>query len=327
MDRSKFVAIPLALAVGAAVLYGWSRGWWSLISIADGVLDFLIAGIAALLVWAFHSEIRRAFRRGQLQGPDLKVTPLPHLRGWMQPTNRPTDFNLYEGEIPVLGTNPKWGRPTHPERIGQGIHPAQVLELVWLDPKHHPTTRIQTVPGPEAGTSQVDVTLKELAVKFGVLSVTNRGREAEHCSAQGWYKVSGERREQRIGLLNWYSLSKEMALKRDTAVIEEISKSTAHTVNEALENPFLDIPENATESDECDLCLFYVPVEPELPYLYVAAPGFLPIPMTGAGGKSLQLKMRVRFKARGMRSFERSYQVTAKHDRINIVEKASDRPH
>lgn len=234
MDRSKKVALPGSVAIAALVAYGWHAGWWSLLSIADATLDALIAGIVGLLLWAFHSEIQRTFRRGlgprESKRPDLRVAPLKHLRGWMQPTDRPEDFIVYEGETPTLGADPKWGRATHPERIGHGIHLAQVLELVWPDPKVHPNRQLNVAAGQTQGT----LTLKFQASKFGVLSVTNLGDEAEHCVAHGYYQIEGSSREFDVGNLNWYSRPKRMALKHDDKELEALSRNVARTHTDAL---------------------------------------------------------------------------------------------
>ncbi len=170
------------------------------------------------------------------------------------------------------------------------------------------------------GTTEGTLKLKFQAAKFGVLSVTNHGAEAEHCTAHAHYQLAGEPREQDLGSLNWYSRSKRRALKESDSKLEWLSESPAHTHNEALENPYIDIPEGATDKDECDLCLFYVTVEPKQAYLYFAAPGWTPIPLEMPKRAPIRLTMRVRFKARGMTPFDKVYSIRAGHDNFEITE-------
>ncbi|MCI4326295.1 MAG: hypothetical protein L3K16_01460 [Thermoplasmata archaeon] len=307
MDRERlvgFLAIALlAAAVGAAGIILRFLGLVSLNALAGAAFDAFLGGasvaIAAILVALYpNSRLVRVFvRKNAADGPlpDLRVKPLPHVKGWIRPGKGPNDFILYKGEKPSIGADPGWGTSTHPDRVGQGIHPAQVLELVWPNPQLHPNRTLTTVPGPTKSTTVATLNLKFIAFKVGVLSITNGGGEAEHCSAHARYQVEGDSKEFDVGLLNWYSHAKRLSLKEDDIELEALSKDAGRTINRPLENPYLDIPEEATARDECDLCLFYMTVEPSQPFLYIAAPGWTPIEIVRKGKHPVRVTMKVRF--------------------------------
>jgi hypothetical protein len=261
--------------------------------------------------------------------PRLIVRPLPHFKGWMIPTGSKQDWEFYAGDQPRLGPKPTWGTPSHPERIGHGMHPSQVLELVWLDASKHPGHKGQSRPARpgEDGPNVTEVTVNEQAYKFGVLSVTNDGAEAEHCSAHGHYRVRGHPEWVDLGELNWYSRARRSALKINTSKAQAIVHNPVEGLNDVLAEPLVDISSGATEEDEFDLPLFYMLCNPEAPYVFMCASQWTPVAGQASAGRHLRVAIKVRFKARGMPPFTKSYRASIAPDDYKITEEGpNDRP-
>jgi hypothetical protein len=312
MRRREFAMIVAAVVVAAALLAYFSRGLGAPLANLLGILDSAV-GVLSLLSW--------------LGGPKLEVKPLPHLKGWMRPGGSNEDWELYLGDEPRIGVKPTWGRPTDPERVGHGMHPAQVLELVWPDPKQHPGNKLappgSPIPGPEGTTVRLNFQVR----KFGVLSVTNRGGEAEHCSAHGKYRLKGWPAWRELGELNWYSRSRVIALKQSTHKHQQLAANTVESLNDVLANPYIDVPKHATAEDECDLPLFYMMCEPATPYVFMAGAEWAPYPAQATADHHLRMAIKVRFKARGMEPFTKRYRASVAPDDFEIWEEtASDPP-
>ena len=245
--------------------------------------------------------------------PRLVVDPLPHLKGWMEPSGGNESFYFFEGEDPKAVSKSKWGHPSHPERVGHGIHLSQVLELVWPDPEAHPGGKL--VPD-SSGNARLK--LKWLAFKFGVLSVTNPGGEAEGCRVDGRYRVRGYSTLIHLYKLSLYSHTKRLALKTNNARMEAISRSPAEGLNRDLAKESVDVPADTTKADEYDVPLFYMRFR--APYVYFPSSSSLPVEKLGSPDVPLRFEMKVRFRGRGMSPLRKHNSVTAMWDDFQIVD-------
>ncbi len=308
------LVIGLTLAAIAVVAWAYLAGY--------------LAAVPAVVLWAIAVGVDvilfvLSWLSGKKDEPELEVVPLPHKKGWMEPTMRVEDWQLYLGDDPRLGTKPSWGRPSDPERVGHGIHPAQVLEVIWPDPKFHPDNKAQ-LKGPD---NTVEIHLKARFYKFAVLSIRNHGGEAERCSVHGWYRLGGDPTWMDLGEMGWYSRSMRIALKRNFRKLEALASSPHETLSDVLGPDHIDVPKGATETDECDLTLFYMLVgtPTEVPYVLMAAAGWNPIPAKATKERPLVLRIKLRFRASGMEPFTKWYKATVAPDDFKITEeKASD---
>jgi hypothetical protein len=308
------LAVPLVVVVGAALAY------------AAGYL----AEVPAVILWAVSIAVdvvlfMLSWLLGKREEPHLIVEPLPHLKGWMRPQGTPEDYELYMGEEPRIGPKPSWGRPSDRERIGRGIHPAQVLELVWPDAKFHPGGKVE---GRAVGDdAKYTFHHNFQAYKFGVISVTNTGAEAEHCSAHAKYRLKGWPSWHDLGELNWYSRSRRIALKVNTSKQQALLFNSAEGLNDVLKEPFADVSKNATKEDEFDLGLFYMLCEPANPHVFMCGAEWTPIPSQASHGNHLVMRIKIRFKARGMAPFTKWFRASVAPDDFRIWEESSsDQP-
>src|SRR5579863_505100 len=212
MRRWQMVALAIATVSLAAVILLYLAG-----RLAE--IPAVVLGVLAIVIDVVMYVLSRFLGK-----PDLKVRPLPHLRGWVVPSGDASDFEFFDGEEPRIGVTPNWGKPTHPERVGHGMHPSQVLELVWPNPTSlRPDGKLLVEPSPtEPGKGTASLRLNFQARKFGVISVTNRGAEAEHCSAHGQYRLKNWPSWHDLGELNWYSRTKRAVLKINTSKLRAL---------------------------------------------------------------------------------------------------------
>ncbi len=315
MRRSLAVVFAIAIAIVAVA------GTWA-------YLGRYLAEVPATVLWVISGALEVViFVLDRLRGqPHLRAEPLPHLKGWMRPTGQQSDWEMYQGEEPRIGPKPSWGTPTNPERVGHGIHPSQVLELVWLDPTQHPGRKAKSrFPRQgEAWPTVVDVRLNFQAYKFGVISITNTGAEAEHCSAHGEYQLKGRTGWHDLGDLNWYSRSKRRRLKVDTSKQQALLANTAEGLNDALSEPHADVSKNATKEDEFDIGLFYMLCEPAAPYVFMCGSDWTPIESQASAEHRLTISLKIRFKARGMDPFTKYFGASVAPDDFTIWEEDAD---
>jgi hypothetical protein len=184
MDRAQqtgWVVVLLGasavIVLGIAYQYGFSP------YLGAAILAAIAAAVQAWIVW-------------WRDRPHMRMSVVPHRRGWCVPSEKEEDYLLVDSVIPGEPGHflPIRDARTHKERSDHGMHLSQAVESYWLSPSVYPNQRMEGGPWepPFAILQRARSAQRELVLKFGVVEVKNDGADAKNCRILMSFRRQGE---------------------------------------------------------------------------------------------------------------------------------------